>query len=472
MRGPSRLPRGRRTHCTPARLAPGRPSSRRWPRAHRRSSCPRGRARFPRSRGGSDPGSGRPPCRGHPSVCPVEGRRAVRSSRAASSSPRFSRTRRRRARTASSGGSRGRNLMVRGSSASNRRHVVIRTSRCPVVALQAFVTGGAGFIGRHLVRVLLDGGWRVKAFILQSERSHLPKDANLEPVVGDITKPSTLRGELDDADAVFHLAALVDSWVRDPQDYIRVNVEGTGHVVDESLRAAVPRFLFTSSMSGIGVTPGIVMREDSPPGKSFGPYEGSKADAERLVAKAVRERGLPAITLIPSIVIGPGDTRNTGKFLLSYVNGDFPGTFAESSVLPVVDADDVARAHLAAYHHGQLGERYIISGENVPWGDLLRMASVASGTPMPSRHIGGRALRFAARTGELFSRVTRSPPRLPSWLAALPPTGGSMDNGKSVRELGPPHRPLAQTLRASIARFPAPGISARAPPPTRAARGS
>ncbi|TLZ84211.1 MAG: NAD-dependent epimerase/dehydratase family protein [Methanobacteriota archaeon] len=337
------------------------------------------------------------------------------------------------------------------------------TSRCPVVALRAFVTGGAGFIGRHLVRVLLDGGWRVKAFILESERSHLPKDANLEPVVGDITRPSTLRGELDDADAVFHLAALVDSWVRDPQDYIRVNVEGTGHVVDESLRAAVPRFLFTSSMSGIGVTPGIVMREDSPPGKSFGPYEGSKADAERLVAKAVRERGLPAITLIPSIVIGPGDTRNTGKFLLSYVNGDFPGTFAESSVLPVVDADDVARAHLAAYHHGQLGERYIISGENVLWGDLLRMASVASGTPMPSRHIGGRALRFAARTGELFSRVTRSPPRLPSWLADFLLTGASMDNGKSVRELGMTYRPIHQSIRDSIAWFRDEGLF-RGPP--------
>ena len=360
--------------------------------------------------------------------------------------------------------------MVRGSSASNRRHVVIRTSRCPVVALRAFVTGGAGFIGRHLVRVLLDGGWRVKAFILESERSHLPKDANLEPVVGDITKPSTLRGELDDADAVFHLAALVDSWVRDPQDYIRVNVEGTGHVVDESLRAAVPRFLFTSSMSGIGVTPGIVMREDSPPGKSFGPYEGSKADAERLVAKAVRERGLPAITLIPSIVIGPGDTRNTGKFLLSYVNGDFPGTFAESSVLPVVDADDVARAHLAAYHHGQLGERYIISGENVPWGDLLRMASVASGTPMPSRHIGGRALRFAARTGELFSRVTRSPPRLPSWLADFLLTGASMDNGKSVRELGMTYRPIHQSIRDSIAWFRDEGLFGGPPLPAAPAR--
>jgi len=338
------------------------------------------------------------------------------------------------------------------------------------VALRAFVTGGTGFIGRHLVRMLLDAGWSVKVFILESERSHLPKDPNLEPVVGDITKPSTLRGEMDETDAVFHLAALVDSWVRDPQDYVRVNVEGTGHLVDESLRAAVPRFLFTSSMSGIGVTPGVVMREDSPPGKAFGPYEESKAVAERLVAKAVRERGLPAITLIPSIVIGPGDTRNTGKFLLSYVKGEFPGTFAEGSVLPVVDSDDVARAHLLAYHRGRVGERYVISGENVPWGELLRMASLASGTPMPSRHIGDRTVRFAARTGELFSRVTRSPPRLPSWLADFLLTGASMDNGKSVRELGMTYRPIHESIRDSIAWFRDEGLFEGPPLPTAPAR--
>src|SRR3989441_11544176 len=302
----------------------------------------------------------------------------------------------------------------------DRRHVVIRKTRCPVVALRAFVTGGTGFIGRHLVRVLLDAGWSVNAFILESERNRLPKDANLEPVVGDITKPSTLRGEMDETDAVFHLAALVDSWVRDPQDYVRVNVEGAGHLIDESLLAAVPRFLFTSSMSGIGVTPGIVMREDSPPGKSFGPYEESKAVAERLLAKAVRERGLPAITLIPSIVIGPGDTRNTGKFLLSYVKGEFPGTFAEGSVLPVVDADDVARAHLLAYHRGRVGERYVISGENVPWGELLRMASIASGTPMPSRHIGGRGIPVAAPPGGILSPGTPRPPPPPPRVAPLP----------------------------------------------------
>ncbi len=321
---------------------------------------------------------------------------------------------------------------------------------CQGVAPRAFVTGGTGFIGRRIVKLLLDGGWRVGALTLESERSRLPVHVNLDPIVGDITRPETLRGTMDDADAVFHVAALVDAWIRNPQDYVRVNVEGTDHVINESMRAAVPRFLFTSSMSGVGVTRGAIMREDSPRGRVFGPYEASKAEAEQRVAKAAREQGLPAITLIPSIVIGAGDTRNTGKVLLAYVKGEFPGTFAEQSILPCVDVDDVARAHLLAYYRGRVGERYIISGENLSWGGLLRIASAASGTPMPSRHIGGRAIWLASRTGEVFARVTRSPPRLPAWLADFLLTGATMDNEKSVRELGMRYRPISESIRDAV----------------------
>src|SRR2546429_8742240 len=94
------------------------------------------------------------------------------------------------------------------------------------------------------------------------------------------------------------------------------------------------------------------------------------------------------------------------------------------------------------------------------------MASLAWGTPMPSRHIGDRTVRFAARTGELFSRVTRSPPRLPSWLAEFLLTGAPMDNGKSVRELGMAYRPIYPSIRDSIARFREHGLVERPPLPT------
>lgn len=325
---------------------------------------------------------------------------------------------------------------------------------------RALVTGGTGFVGRRVVRKLLDDGWMVRALVLESERSRIPEHPNLEPVIGDVTRPKTLRGTMDDVDGVFHLAALVESWVRDPDDFVRVNVEGTDHMIHEALRAAVGRFVFTSSLSGIGVTPGALIREDSPPGKIFGAYEASKAEAERHVAEAFRQRGLPAVILIPSVILGPGDTRNAGKFLLSFVNGEFPGTFAEDSMLPLVDVEDAARAHLLAYERGRVGERYIISGENRKWGDLIRVASRVSGTPVPSRHIGGRALWLASRTGEMWARVTRSPPKLPAWLADFLLAGAMMDNTKSIRELGMSYRPVDETIRDSIAWFREEGLFA------------
>src|SRR5437016_804100 len=309
------------------------------------------------------------------------------------------------------------------------------------MTLRAFVTGGTGFVGRRVVRRLLDAGWKVRALVLESERNRLPEDANLEPAVGDVTRPETIRGLINDVDGVFHLAALVEPWVRKPEEFTRVNVAGTDHMIDEALRASVHRFVFTSSLSGIGVTPGVRIREDSPPGKVFGAYEESKAEAERHVAAAYRQRGLPAITLIPGVIMGPGDTRNTGKYLLSFVNGEWPGTFAEESFLPVVDVDDVARAHLQAYERGRIGERYIISGEDRKWGDLIRVASSISGTPVHSRHIGGRALWLASRAGDAWAHVTRASPRLPAWLADFLLTGAMLDNGKSIRGPGMNFRP-------------------------------
>lgn len=322
----------------------------------------------------------------------------------------------------------------------------------------AFVTGATGFLGQRLVRLLKREGWRVRALVPPSEEVRLIRGANLEVIRGDITDPASLQGTMADVDALFHLAALVASWHPDAKEFFRVNVGGTENVIHEALRSKVPRFLFTSSLSGIGVRPGEIMREDSPPGRVFGDYEASKAEAERRVAAAVREHGLPAIVLIPSIIIGPGDVRNTGQFLLSFTRGEFPGTFAESSAVPVVGVDDVARAHLLAYERGTIGSRYIISAENATWGDLLRMASLASGTPGPSRHIGPRTLWLVSRASELRARLTRTPPRMPSWLADFMLTGAMMDNTKSIRELGMTYKPIGVAIQAAVDWFREEGL--------------
>lgn len=329
---------------------------------------------------------------------------------------------------------------------------------------RAYVTGASGFLGRRLVFLLQQEGWQVRALVLPSDRggSALPEEADI--VQGDVKDPESLRGTMDGCDACFHLAALVAPWIPDGREFFRVNLLGTENVIEEALRARVGRFLFTSSLSGIGMRPGEVLREDSPPGKAFGAYEESKAEAERAVFRAYRERGLPAVVVVPGIVLGRGDTRNAGKFLLDFVRREFPGTFAEDSVIPVVGVEDAARGLLRAHEYGRVGERYIIAAENVRWGDLIRMASDASGIPVPSRHIGARAVWLASRAGEVWARVTRAPPRLPAWVADFLQSGAPMDNSKSIRELGMTYTPIRDSIRDAIEWFWAEGLAN--PPPT------
>ena len=315
---------------------------------------------------------------------------------------------------------------------------------------RALVTGATGFVGRPLVRILCDRGWSVRALVPPPERASAVVDPRAEVVEGDITSPASLRGCMDGVDGVFHLAGLVASWVPDPAAFVRVNVGGTEHVIDEALRARVPRFVFTSSISGIGVRPGETVREDSPPGRVFGVYEASKAEAERRVTSAVRERGLPGIILIPSIILGPGDVRNAGQLLLAFCRGEFPGTFAEKTILPVVGVEDVARAHLLAYERGRIGERYIVSSEDRPWGELMGIASQYSGTPMPSRRIGPTTLWLASRLGQAKSRITHRAPALPPWVADFMLTGARMDASKSVQELGMTYTPIKESIHSAI----------------------
>src|SRR5207248_11103767 len=84
------------------------------------------------------------------------------------------------------------------------------------MTLRAFVPDGTGFVGRRVVRRLLDAGWKVRALVLESERNRLPDDANLEPAVGDVTRPETTRGWLTAVDGAFHLPPLVAPWSRTP----------------------------------------------------------------------------------------------------------------------------------------------------------------------------------------------------------------------------------------------------------------
>jgi len=183
----------------------------------------------------------------------------------------------------------------------------------------AVVTGGAGFIGSHLVERLLHDGWRVT--VLDNFSTGRPQ--NLAHVRGhvalrvhqvDATNHKEIRRHLRGVDWVFHLAALADivPSIQRPLDYHRANVDGTASVLEASRAAGVKRFIYTASSSCYGV-PEVYPTPETAPIRPQYPYALTKYLGEQMTLHWAQVYGLPAVSLRLFNVYGPR-SRTSGTY--------------------------------------------------------------------------------------------------------------------------------------------------------------
>src|SRR5262245_46956393 len=164
------------------------------------------------------------------------------------------------------------------------------------------VTGGAGFIGSHLVENLVGRGERVRVVERPgADAGHLPP--SVEVVRADIRDPDAVRAAVDGARRVYHLAANPNLWVRDRSEFDAVNHRGTVHVLGAALEAGAERVLHTSTESILtrARDRGLIAEDvEIAPGDAVGPYCRSKLRAEN-EALARARAGWPVVVANPTM---------------------------------------------------------------------------------------------------------------------------------------------------------------------------
>ncbi|MBV9444616.1 MAG: GDP-mannose 4,6-dehydratase [Streptosporangiaceae bacterium] len=176
------------------------------------------------------------------------------------------------------------------------------------------VTGAEGFIGSHLVEALVQRGHRVKAMVLYNMWSScswldtLAPDirANVDVVMGDVRDPASARELVEDAEVVYHLAAIgsVPYSYRAPRTFVDNNSIGTLHILEAVRACRTPRLVHTSTSETYGTARTVPISE-SHPLQAQSPYAASKIAADKLAESYHLSFGLPVVTLRPFNTYGP-----------------------------------------------------------------------------------------------------------------------------------------------------------------------
>ena len=212
--------------------------------------------------------------------------------------------------------------------------------------MRALVTGGGGFIGRHVVARLCDRGDEVRVLA----RGHYPElaAAGVEVRRGDIQDLERVRAACEGIDVVFHVAARAGVWGT-RQEFFGPNVTGTRHVLGACRSAGVPRLVFTSSPSVVfDNRPHQGSDETLPyPERYENYYAETKALAERLVTQA-NGAGLSTVSLRPHLVFGPGDPHLLPRVLARARTRALVRVGDGRNRVDLSYIEDVARAHVLA----------------------------------------------------------------------------------------------------------------------------
>ena len=283
--------------------------------------------------------------------------------------------------------------------------------------MKAYVTGGTGFIGSHLVEQLVDQGYHVTCLIRKTSNlrwlNHLltAKSPQVELVIGDLHDSDVLAQHVRDADLVFHLAGLTKA--PDAATYDRVNAGGTERLIEACLgaRTNLDRFVYCSSLAAVGPSRDATPNTEDVTPQPLTDYGSSKLKGEMVVRECADR--LPITIIRPPAVYGPRDT-DIFLFFQMINRGVMPILGDADKLLSLVHVTDlVAGIYTAAVSERAIGETYFLTdGDIHTWMEIERIIADALEKYTFKVKVPFFLLDFLSIVTEAAAKISRQTPTL------------------------------------------------------------
>ena len=316
------------------------------------------------------------------------------------------------------------------------------------------VPGGTGFLGRHLLRVLLDEGTNRVRVMTTNAPAWLREMNGVEVVEGSILSPEDASRAVAGAHEIYHLAGYVSRRPEDNHKMHRLHVEGTRILCDAARAAGVASIVLASSSGTIAASDDANIIHDEESGSPIEliarwGYYASKLYQERTAAERFAGDNRRLVIVNPSLLLGPGDERlSSTQIVLDFLARRHPIT--PSGGLNFVDVRDAAAGMREAMRRGRAGERYLLGSVNWTFDKFFARLERISKVAAPRLSVPKSLSIFGARSLDAFYKGM-------SWTSPVEPQEIEQaehfwyfTSAKAERELGFAPRDPAETLQDTV----------------------
>jgi len=312
--------------------------------------------------------------------------------------------------------------------------------------MRILVTGADGMLGSNLVRLLLERKHEVSVLIHPSSSAASLDGLNITKHSGDILKPESLIPAVAGCDAVVHAAASTSIWPARSEIVRKINIEGTANMINTVLKCNTGLMIYIGS--GISVnTNGTSTGKYSFPGEEYGlDYIDSKYVAFNMVRDAVKDRGKPALAILPTFMIGPSDSMpGSGKIILKLAEGWIK--FYTNGGKNFIYVKDVAEAIANSLEMGRIGEYYVAGNENLTYREFFRKVARIVSQPEAKIYIPDWLFKLIGLLGSFSGEILKREPLVTYPVARLSCIKQYAASEKTVKELKMPQTDINIAIR-------------------------